>query len=144
MKEYLSKFEPIAKEMGLEIVSYNIVSSDIMELSVGLIGSFDSPDLETLSKAASMFAESIDYEIGLDVSSPGAEREISPDDYEANIGKYIYVDFKNPAKGMDEVEGELEEVDDTFVSVRYRVKHTSKVVQVERDNIKLLRIAVKV
>lgn len=144
MKRYLEIFEPIAKEMGLEIVSYNAVNPDVLELSISLIDSYDSPDLETLSKAASLFAESIDFAISLDVSSMGAERTIVEEDYESSIGKYIYVDFKDPANGMDEVEGELVEVNNSFISVKYRVKHTSKVVQIERNNIKLLRIAVKV
>ena len=144
MKDYLSKFEPILDELGLEIVSYHSVNSNLLELSLGIVGSVKSPDLETLSEAANLLAESIDYEIGLDISSPGAEREIKPSDYKASIGMYVYVDLKNPAKGMDAIEGELEEVMDRYISIRYRVKHTSKVVQVERDNIKLLRSAVKV
>lgn len=143
MDSYLKIFEPILKDMNLEIVSYNRLG-DLIELIIAYEGSLEHVDLDTCAKAAQALAEAIDYDIGLDVSSQGAERVIDSDMYDTVIGSYIYVKFKNPKAGMDEVQGVLESVDDEVVCVKYRFKHTHKTVDVERNNIELLRLAVEI
>ncbi|NLW15091.1 MAG: ribosome assembly cofactor RimP [Erysipelothrix sp.] len=143
MKSYLDIFEPIAKEMGVKIVHSKKVANDILEINIAYTDKVDSVDLETCAKVANAFAEATDFEIGLDVSSEGAERVIPANLFETVIGKHVYVKFKNPTEGMNDVEGELSEVKDSSICVKYRFKHTHKTIEIERENINLLRLAVK-
>ena len=144
MKSYLQLFTSILNEMELDIASFNQIGNDLIEITLSYKNRDESVDLETCAQAAERLAEAIDYEIGLDISSSGAERVIENQNYESALNKYIYIKFVNPKAGMDHVEGELIEVNDDFVSVKYRFKHTHKTVDVERNNIQLLRLAVKI
>lgn len=144
MDRYLEIFEPIAKDLGVEIKSLKLTKSETLEITLARLDSFESVDLELSSRAAQAFAEAIDYDMALDVSSEGAERVIDKSQYEREIGAYVFVGFKNPKDGEDHVEGVLTSVEDDVISVNYRAKHTTKTMKVERDNIRLLRRAVKV
>lgn len=143
MENYLKIFEPIAQSMGVKIASSKMVSNDMLEINLDSIEGDTAIDLDTCTKVAQAFAEAIDYAVGLDVASKGAEPEIESADYESVIGSYVFVKFKQPKEGNDKVEGELIEVNDDSIVVSYRFKHTSKKMKVERENIGLLRLAVK-
>lgn len=144
MKNYLEIFESVASGLNLRIVSFNQVGHDLLEVIIAYADSSDHVDLETSSKAAQAFAEAIDYDIALDVSSEGAEKEIDLNLIENMLGEYIFIKFKNPKAGFDQVEGELVEVSDDALNIKYRFKHTYKMLSVERNNIDLVRLAVKI
>ncbi|HZJ87234.1 MAG TPA: ribosome assembly cofactor RimP [Erysipelothrix sp.] len=144
MKSYLEIFEPLLDEMNLEITHANQVGGDLLELIISYNNSTESVDLDTCAKVAQTLAEAIDYEIGLDISSQGAEREIDKEDYDSMMDEYVYIKFINPKAGFDEIEGDVVEVNDDFIKVKYRFKHTHKTIEVERKNIALLRLAVRI
>ncbi len=144
MKSYLEIFAPYLDEMELEITQSNQIGSDLIELMIAHKNSSESVDLDTCAKVAQTLAEAIDYEIGLDVSSQGAEREIDKEHYDSMVGEHVYIKFVNPKAGFDEIEGDVLEVNDDFVEVKYRFKHTHKTIEVERKNIALLRLAVRI
>lgn len=144
MESYLKVFKPLLDDMGIEIVSVNQVGNELLEVIISYKNKSEHIDLETSSKVAHTLAEAIDYEIGLDVSSEGAERLVAADQYESVLGSYVFVKFKNPKQGMDQVTGDLESIHDTHITIKYRFKHTHKTVDVERENIELLRTAVKI
>ncbi len=144
MNSYLDIFESILSNMGLEIVSLNQIGNDLVEVIIAYKDSYDHVDLDTCAKAAQAMAEAVDYDIGLDVSSEGAERIIKEEDYESVVGSYVFVKLKNPTAGMDHVEGTLESISEDTLEMKYRFKHTHKTVNVERENIELLRLAVKI
>lgn len=144
MKLYLELFVSIADKLNVEITSFNMIGNELIEMTIAYKDSDEHIDLETSSKVAEAFAEAIDYDIGLDISSQGAERLISPDKYEEHINDYVFVKFINPKQGLDKVEGELVSVNDDVVNIKYRFKHTHRNIDVERNNIELLRLAVKI
>ena len=144
MKNYLEILEPIADEMSLNIVSMKSVGNDLYEVIIANKDNLEPIDLETSSKAANAFAEAIDYEVSLDVSSEGAEKVISLDLIDTVIGAYVHVKFINPSQGFDHVEGELIDVTEDILKVQYRFKHTHRILEVERNNIDLMRLAVKI
>lgn len=144
MKNYLEIFESVAAGLNLRIVTFNQVGHDLLEVIVAYADSLEHVDLETSSKAAQAFAEAIDYDIALDVSSEGAEKEVDINLIDTVLGEYIFIKFKNPKAGFDQVEGELIKVSDEELEVKYRFKHTYKMLSVERNNIDLVRLAVKI
>lgn len=144
MKNYLEIFESVASGLNLRIVAFNQVGHDLLEVIIAYADSLDHVDLETSSKAAQAFAEAIDYDIALDVSSEGAEKEIDLNLIEDMLGEYIFIKFKNPKAGFDQIEGELVKVSEDELDVKYRFKHTYKMLSIERKNIDLVRLAVKI
>lgn len=144
MKNYLEIFESVASGLNLRIVAFNQVGHDLLEVIIAYADSLDHVDLETSSKAAQAFAEAIDYDIALDVSSEGAEKEIDLNLIEDMLGEYIFIKFKNPKAGFDQIEGELVKVSEDELEVKYRFKHTYKMLSIERKNIDLVRLAVKI
>lgn len=141
---YIDTLNKVADTLNLKIVKTHSVGDDLLEIRLAHKDSLEALDLETVSQAASLFAEAIDYEIGLDVSSEGAERELVESEYGLAVGKYVYIKLINPEKGYNEYEGDLVSLDDETIIISVRVKHTSKEFTVDRKNIKLLRLAVKV
>lgn len=144
MEKYRKILDSIASDLNLLIVTMTPISNDLIEITLrNKENPKEAVDLEMCSNAARLFAEAIDYEVGLDVSSEGAEHEILVEAYASYIGVHVHVKFKEPQNGMDKVEGELVDVDANSIAIRYRFKHTYKEVSIERDNIELLRTAVK-
>ncbi len=144
MKTYQDTIESIADSMGLRIVSMKNIGNDTFEVVIAYADSMDHVDLETSSKAAHAFAEGIDYEVGLDVSSEGAEKVIPLELVDTALDQYIYLKLKNPKDGFDHVEGDLVKIETDALEVKYKFKHTYKVLRVERNNIDLMRFAVKI
>lgn len=108
-------------------------------------------DLDTCASCSDAIGEMLDAkdwygeEYMLEVCSPGAERELKTgEQIQRAIGKYVYVKFKDPKNGMDQVIGDLIAADDNGVTISYRDKTRVKQVTVEKDNIGLIMTAVKV
>lgn len=143
MDKYLEIFTPIADTFGVNIVDIDKVGNDILELGIAR-KDFVPVDLDLCAQVAEAFGEAINYEIGLDVGSAGAERIIEPENYIDLENQYVFIQFMNPFQGADYVEGTVKTVDEENVTVTYRQKTALKEVAIERKNIKMLRLAVKV
>ena len=103
-------------------------------------------DLETLSLANEYLSERIDKydsdmpEYMLEVSSPGAEKELrNHDEMVDSLGMYVHVDTPNMV-----YEGTLEEVNSDSVVLRINVKGRFKKQAIKNEEIKLIRLAVKI
>ncbi len=80
----------------------------------------------------------------LEVCSPGAERELKTDEQIAKaVGTYVYVKLTNPKQGLDQVVGDLIEVNDKEIVVSYKDKARTKKAVIEKENIALIMTAVK-
>lgn len=76
----------------------------------------------------------------LEVSSPGAERPLKkPTDFVKAVGKYIYIEVKDPIAGLHKFEGTL--VDNVDTSLQIKVG--KKTHEVQKSNLKLARLAIK-
>lgn len=143
MEEYLKLLMPVAEGLGLEIVEANFINSDLLELSIARLD-FTPLNVDAVGEAAEAFGLAIDWAVGLDVGSAGAEREIEPENFKTLTDQYVLVKFKNPILNADYVEGNVVSVDDEKIVVSYRQKHALKNVEIALENISYLRLAVKV
>ena len=86
----------------------------------------------------------IQQEYILDVSTSGAEKEIRDfTKLPKYIGKYMYVKFKNPFSGFNDITGTLEKIEGNIVTMSYRVKTRTKEITFEIDNISKAHLAIK-
>lgn len=143
MKDYLSLLEPIAQTMDLRIVALRLVSGDLLEISIEKQNG-QSADLEMCTDAAAAFSEALEYEVGLDVSSTGAERIIEPHDYRNVSGSYVFIKLKEPVKGLDHIEGTLKMVNADTLEIEFRVKQAKRTLVIDLSTISLMRYAVKI
>ena len=107
-------------------------------------------DLETcsmMSEKISLLLDVIpelDDKYYLEVCSPGAERELKDiDDIKNALNEYVYLKLKSPKDGLDDLTGNLIEVNENSVKIRYRVKTREKDFDVLLENIALIRLAIK-
>ena len=107
-------------------------------------------DLETSSLMSGLFldaletVEGMEFEYFLDVCSPGAERLLNSDDeIEAVVGEYVYVKLQNPKAGVFEIYGDLEKNEPELITIAYMDKTRKKTFDIDKDNIKLIRLAIK-
>ncbi len=108
-------------------------------------------DLDTCASCSDAIGEMLDSkdwygkEYMLEVCSPGAERELKTDEQiQRAIGQYVFVKLKNPKDGLDHVIGDLIDTNDNEVIISYRDKTRLKKIAIEKDNLGLIRTAVKV
>lgn len=88
--------------------------------------------------------ESLGDDYLLDIGSPGAERELRSDEEIAkNVSGYVFVKFKNPIQGADSVYGTLIGVDEDNLQIEYQVKQRKLMIQIPKENIAKIRLAVK-
>ena len=64
-------------------------------------------------------------------------------DWKMFIGEYVYIQFKKPTLGMDEVYGTLFNVDGEMIELQYMVKNIKKKCDIKYDDIAFIRLAVK-
>lgn len=142
MEKYLELLMPVAQELGLEIVNVDFVNNDVLEVSIGRLD-YLPITIEAVSEAAERFGEAIDWAISLDVGSAGAERVIDPENYSTLESQYVLVKFKNPLLDADYVEGIVKAINEDVVVVAYRQKTALKSIDIPLDNVRFIRLAVK-
>lgn len=110
-----------------------------------------SMDLETCGIMSQQFidaledVEELDFEYYIDVCSPGAERELKTyEDIKRELNHHVYVKLKDPKAGLFEITGTLSEVSKEKIKVDYMVKTRKKSLEIDSDNISLIRLAVKI
>ncbi len=107
-------------------------------------------DLDTCAMCSDVIGTLLDNkdwyakEYMLEVCSPGAERELKTDQQLRDaIGKYVYVKLVDPKQGLDQVLGDLKEVNDDSIVVAYKEKTRNKTIEIDRNNINVIMTAVK-
>ena len=130
---------------------------NILRIIADKDGGLDINDATNLNERISEVLDQEDFisdEYMLEVSSPGAERELKQDsEIAAAIDEYVHIDFINPimitkdAKILD-CEGYLSSVskeDEKLLSVtvNIHIKGRIKKLEIERQNIKFIRKAIK-
>ena len=138
--------KPFLEEKNLVLYDVEIVKEDgnlilriLIDNPSGLI------DLNALAEANEYVSDRIDKydadmpEYMLEVSSPGAERELRTNEYILkSIEKYIHVETPNMI-----YEGVLKEVSEEEIVVRINLKGRFKNQIINRKEINLIRLAVK-
>ena len=79
----------------------------------------------------------------LDVSSFGAEKPIKVETLEKYVGRYVNIHLTSPYKGMNILEGNLEEVNDESITITFKEKTRLIKAIVKRNDIDKARLAIK-
>ena len=138
--------KPFVEERNLILYDSVLVKEDGNIILRVTIDNPDGPiDIDTLALANEYLSERIDKyddnmpEYMLEVSSPGAERELRTDEeIEKSIEKYIHVETPNMV-----YEGTLKEFYTDKIVVRINIKGRFKNLEINKSDIKLIRLAVK-
>ena len=138
--------EPFLKEHDLIFYDVELVKEFgylILRVTLDKKGGID---VDTLGMANEYLSERIDEydkdmpEYLLEVSSPGAEKILRNEkEISEAVGNYIHVEVE----GMI-YEGELVEALDDSVTLRINIKGRFKKVNIKKEEIKLIRLAVKI
>lgn len=120
-------------------------------LQIAIMRKDGSMDIDTCAEMSEKVSELLDEkdlissEYFLEVCSPGAERELrSTEQIEEAIGEFVYVKLRNPKAGLDEVKGTLTAFQNDIVYLDYMAKAVKKKVEIEMDNIAMIRLSVKI
>ncbi len=137
--------EPFLKENELELYDVELVKEFgylILRVSIDKAGGID---VDTLALANEYLSERIDAydqdmpEYMLEVCSPGAEKPLKTDkDIENSLGMYVHVEVPQMI-----YEGTLEACDSESITIRYNAKGRFRKIVINKNEIKLLRLAVK-
>lgn len=142
--------ENCAEQLGLKIISVEYVfESGIKILRVIAEGkdglSLDeASDLNELISNKLDVEDFIDEEYYLEVSSEGIEKELKTDEdiYKA-VGKYVFIKVYEKINGIKEFYGDLINFDGNVISLSYMAKNIKKNVEIQKNMISKIRLAVK-
>lgn len=151
MIEKLEKIlKPTIKEMNLELYDLEYVKEGNDYYLRVYLDKKDGIDLNDIVDASKELSELLDREdpikdeYFLEVSSPGAEKPLKTREQLMNaLDEYIRIEFINPKEGFDFVEGYLLSFEDDVLEVQYLVKNVKKKIEVDYENIKKARLAIK-
>ncbi len=143
--------EPEIKKEGLILYKLAFTKeSGQQTLQVMVCHEDYSLDLDTCEKISDKLSQILDKEdllpdsYYLDVCSPGAERELLNDQMIlAAIDQYVHIELKDPKAGIDKLEGYLRKFADKELLIEYKDKTRTKQLTVDQDNLRLIRLAVK-
>lgn len=149
IKELIS---PLLEKEG--IVLYDVLwqqEGKSRILQIAIMRNDGSMDIDTCAEMSEKISELLDEkdmiasEYFLEVCSPGAERELRNKEQILDaVGKFVYVKLRNPKAGLDEVKGTLTAFEDEVVYIDYMAKAVKKKIQIEMDNISMIRLSVKI
>ncbi len=138
--------EPFLKEHDLIFYSVELVKEYGTTILRVILDKKDGADIELLAQANEYLSERIDKydtdmpEYMLEVSSRGAERTLDNED-EINdaLGEYIHVELSNMV-----YEGVLNENNVDSILMTINIKGRLKKIPIKKEEIKLIRLAVKI
>ena len=145
----------IAKELDLQIIDVEWVNeygTNILRIIADSEEGLNIDQATALNEAMSLELDKLDLiedEYMLEVSSPGIERELKTDeDINNNIDGYVHVDFKEhfsiTAKTkVLELEGYLRSYSNNILEIEYNNKGQIKKLSINKEEIKLIRQAIK-
>ena len=144
-----------ANKLNLEVISVewvneynNLILRIIADTKEGLTIDESTALNEAVSERLDGFDMDED-EYMLEVSSPGIERELLNDEDIINhIGSYVFVEAKNqinitPKSKVKELFGTLNNYENGVIEIKYNNKGKFVNISIEKENIKLIRLAIK-
>lgn len=144
-----------ANELNLELISVEWVNEFgtnilriIADTEVGLTIDESAALNEAISNALDEL-DMIDDEYMLEVSSPGIEKELKDEkDIIKSINEYVHIDFLNHYQinakiKVLELEGYLRSFENNVFEIEYNNKGQIKKLQINKNEIKLIRLAIK-
>jgi ribosome maturation factor RimP len=139
-------FKPYLSKHNLTLYDVEIVKEfgyKILRISIDKIGGIDVEELALANEYISERIEEYDQDLGeylLEVCSPGAEKVLrSLEEVNESIGMYIHIEMPNAI-----YEGVLEDVVEDTIIIKINAKGRFKKVSIKYQEIKLIRLAVKI
>ena len=141
--------ESKVNELGYDLVEFNYSHKDGQDLLSVMVDKTVEIDMEMIVELTHALNDYLDelnpFEkpYTLNLSSLGAEKPLKVEKLDAYVGKYVNVHLVNPIKGENIYEGDLSEVDDDKIIITYRQKTRSIKLEVLKNNIYKIRLAIK-
>ena len=146
------ELEKLNKEKGYNLYIYYVeyvVENGVNVLRI-ICDSDEDISIDMVSELNERISEKldvldyIDEEYYLEVSSAGIEKELRDDDaIRKSIGEYIYIKTYEKIDGRKEFYGYLESFENDVVKIKYLVKNIQKYSEINKKQIALIRLAVK-
>lgn len=143
--------EPLLLEQELKLYEMNWrKEGKTSVLQIAIMRMDGSMDIDTCALVSEQISQRLDqadliaHEYFLEVCSPGAERELRSEVEIAHaIGEYVYIKYRDPKAGRNEIYGILEAIEEERLHISYMDKNIQRKTDVNKDNIALIRLAVK-
>ena len=148
-KDVLNLIEKPIKALGYDQIEVKYVKEFGTQYLRVLVDKDDVIDLEDIVKVNDLIspmldeADLISSEYVLDVTSFGAEKPIQVSNLEKYVGKYVNIHLSHPYKGLNNLEGTLEEVTSEEVTIVYKEKARVIHAKLDRRDIDNARLAIK-
>lgn len=136
-------------EFDYELVSLTISYSKddmLVSLVIDRVAPIDMESISEVSMKVSEYFDEIDpfdRAYTLDISSLGAEKPLKIQDLSKYLSSYIHVHLINPIAGENIYEGDLVDVKEDTITLSYRIKTRTKLVDIAKANISKIRLAIK-
>lgn len=144
-----------ANKLELELIDVEWVNefgTNILRITADSKESLNIDQATLLNEAISLKLDELDLiedEYMLEVSSPGIERELKTDeDITNNINNYVHIDFlkhfpiTQKTKVLD-IEGYLRDFSNNVLEIEYNNRGQIKKLSINKNEIKLIRQAIK-
>ena len=132
-------------EEGYELVSLSF-ASETLSLVVDRIQDIDMDAIVNLSNVLNSYLDELnpfEKAYTLDISSLGAEKPLKVEKLNDYVGRYVHVHLINPIKRENIYEGDLNNVSGEAITITYRNKTRSIPVEINKENISKIRLAIK-
>ena len=149
----LEKVKPLLEtkltEMGYELYSLNFKvnkGEKTLDIVVDKVLPIDMNEIVKVSEALSTYLDEIDDSNDpyiLEVSSLGAEKPLKVEALANYIDRYVEVRMINPILGENIYEGYIRSVASDSINLEYRIKSRTKEINIAKNNISKIRLAIK-
>ena len=137
------------QEIGYELISINShveKGEHLLSIVVDRVAPIDMEAIVEVSHVLNAYLDELnpfENSYTLDISSLGAEKPLNKDKLSDYVGRYIHVHLVNPIEGENIYEGTLVGQDEEKITLEYKVKTRTKVVDITKSNISKIRLAIK-
>lgn len=154
MEEKLKTVKEIAakcaEELGMEIISVDFVHEYGMKILRIIARKEPVMSIDDSSALNQKISDELDKydlfpdEYYLEVSSEGIEKELRTDaEIKAAVGEYICIRTKQKVEGKKELFGDLLAFENNKAMLKADIKGQTKIIEIDRENIAKIRLAVK-
>lgn len=143
------QISPLVKEMGYELISLTSrveKGQHVLSFVLDRVEPIDMQAIIDVTNKISTFLDeqnSIEENYILDVSSLGVEKPIEIEKIVDYVGRYVNLHLVNPIKGLNVIEGVIENAKEDGITISYLDKTRKIQVELDTKNILKARLAVK-
>ena len=137
------------EEIGYELVSLSTryeQGEKIVSVVVDRVEPIDMSAIVEVSHSLNEYFDELnpfEDSYTLDISSLGAEKPLKIEQLDKYVNSYVHVHLINPIQGENILEGTLVSLDDSQITLEYKVKTRIKTVDITKSNISKIRLAIK-